>query len=72
MKNKKVVGLSDKEKEIIQQLNHPEFSVEFIDDWLRNPPKKIEGDVMATSVHHRIEGYMAAVNRLKAIRKDNI
>jgi len=67
----KALGLSNKEKEIIQTLNHPEFSVEFIDGWLRNPPKNIKGDVMASSIHHRIEGYMAAVGQLKNIRKDN-
>ena len=41
MSKKKIenIGLSNKEKELIQMLNHPEFTVEYIDDWVKIPRK---------------------------------
>ena len=67
MSKKKIenIGLSNKEKELIQMLNHPEFTVEYIDDWVKNPPKTAYEDAAIALYKGRIEGYLAAVQQLK-------
>ena len=67
MSKKKIenIGLSNKEKELIQMLNHPEFTVEYIEDWVKNPPKTAYEDAAIALYKGRIEGYLAAVQQLK-------
>ena len=61
-----VVKLTPEDKVIIQTLNHPEFTPEFLEEWLQNPPKNITSDIMAASLNERVKGFMAAVNQLKS------
>lgn len=67
MSKKKIenIGLSNKEKDLIQMLNHPEFTVEYIEDWVKNPPKTAYEDAAIALYKGRIEGYLAAVRQLK-------
>lgn len=65
MKKNGVVGLSVPEKEIVEMLNDKEFTVDFIQDWLTNPPKNIDSDSYPARIQGRVEGFLAAVNQLK-------
>lgn len=67
MSKKKIenIGLSNREKELIQMLNHPEFTVEYIEDWVKNPPDNVYDDAAIALYKGRVEGFLAAVQQLK-------
>jgi len=65
MKKKNIAVLDDKEKQLIRALNHPVFTVDFLEDWLQNPPKNVKSDVMAAALNEQIKGFITAVKQLK-------
>lgn len=60
----KTVSLSQAEKDLINRMNHPMYTVSFIESWLNRPPANVYSNAPTALQQCMVEGFMEAVRAI--------
>lgn len=63
----KTVNLSQTEKDLINRMNHPMYTVSFIESWLNRPPANVYSNAPTALQQCMVEGFMEAVKTMAAL-----
>lgn len=63
----KAVNLSQAEKDLINCMNHPMYTVSFIESWLNRPPANVYSNAPTALQQCIVEGFMEAVKTMAAL-----
>lgn len=58
-----MIELTELEKQIINELDHPLYTVEFIENWINRKPDVLINAVFALMVM-KVQGYYSAVHQM--------
>lgn len=65
----KTVSLSQAEKDLINRMNHPMYTVSFIESWLNRPPVNVYSNAPTALQQCLVEGFMQAVRAMAAVEE---